>query len=209
MQRHGGVQRIADDVAEVEPAEPSGFGEAAGVDEHHRAERFGLGPEWLEGWIGQFQVANMCQHLDALEAQRFHGVFAVPRRCRRAAGLQRHRSHCGGYTIRHPGRDGRHALVNHTCRLDADLGRHVVVALRRSRTDHLCIHPHRVEVAHPQRQVQRGSAFGPRPACGRGYVFPRNRRLSEDPACWCGPTNAAGGVGPKRENGCRRSGCVA
>ncbi len=45
VQRDRGLQRVADDVVEVEAGEASRLGEAIGMNEHHRAEFLGLLPE--------------------------------------------------------------------------------------------------------------------------------------------------------------------
>ena len=68
VQRDRGLERIADDVVEIEAGEPLGLGEAVGMDHHQRAELLGLLPERREGRIGQFLAVDVGEDLHALEA---------------------------------------------------------------------------------------------------------------------------------------------
>src|SRR6516162_132605 len=52
MQRDRGLERIADNVIEIETRQPRCFGKAIGMDHHQRAELFRLLPERRECRIG-------------------------------------------------------------------------------------------------------------------------------------------------------------
>ncbi len=164
MQRHRGVQRIADNVAEVEAPEAPRLGEATRVDEHHGAQRLGTRPERLEAGVRQLQLADMGQDLDTFEAQHLDAMLEFLG-CRGAPRLQRHRTQRRRNPIRQPRGDRGDAFVDHPGGLNADLRRHAIIALARRRTDDLGIQSHRIEVAHPQRQVgQMRRAVGILPA---------------------------------------------
>ena len=69
MQRDRRLERIADDVVEVEAREALALGEAVRMDHDQRAELLGLLPERRKGRIGQLLAGDVGQDLDALEAE--------------------------------------------------------------------------------------------------------------------------------------------
>ena len=69
VQRNRRLQRIADDVVEVEARQALGVREAVGVDDDQRAQLLGLLPERREGRVGQLAAVDVGQHLHALEAE--------------------------------------------------------------------------------------------------------------------------------------------
>ena len=77
VQRDRGLERIADDVVEVEAGEPLGLGEAVGMDHHQRAELLGLLPERREGRIGQFLAGDVGEDFDALELELLHAALKL------------------------------------------------------------------------------------------------------------------------------------
>ena len=80
MQRDRGLQRIADDVIEIEPLKPLCLGEAVGMQHHQHAELLSLFPERREGRIRQFLAGDVGQDLHAGEAELFDAALQLLRR---------------------------------------------------------------------------------------------------------------------------------
>jgi len=143
VQRDRGLQRIADDIVEIEAGKPPCLGEAVGMDEHDRAEFLGLLPERRKGRIGEFLAGHVSQYLHALELERRHaarelarGLVAVGHR----DGAQR------SETIGLCRHIGRNTVIDHPGGLDGDVRWHRVVALRRRAHDELQVDAHGVEI---------------------------------------------------------------
>ena len=146
MQRDRRLQRIADDVVEIKARQARRLGETVGMNHHQRAEFFRLFPERREGRIGQFLAGDVGQNLDPGETEFFDAALKLLRRF--MAVRHRHRAKAleAVGLLRAERGD---AVVDDLRRLDRDVERHRVVALRRRRRDHLHVDAHGVEVGEP------------------------------------------------------------
>jgi phosphate uptake regulator len=77
MQRHRGIERIADHIVEIVARQALRFGIAGRMNDDQHAERFGTPPEWVEGRIGKFSAPDICQKLDAAKAQLSGAAFQL------------------------------------------------------------------------------------------------------------------------------------
>ena len=146
MQRDRGLERIADDVVEIEALEPLAVGEAIGMNDDQEPEFLRLFPERRGDRIGQFLAVDIGQDLHTLEAelgdalQFLRGFVAIG---------QRHRAE-RDQAVRLLGAIFRDAVIDELRRLHAGFDRQRVIALAGRRLDHLHVDAHGVEIAQPR-----------------------------------------------------------
>ena len=70
----GGVERIADQVAEIIGAQPVGAGDIAGMDHHEGVELFGRRPQRLKTRIVEILAADVGADHGAVQAELAHGA---------------------------------------------------------------------------------------------------------------------------------------
>ena len=143
VQRDRGLERIADDVVEIEAAETLCLREPHRMNEHDGAELLGLLPERRERRFGQFLAVDVGENLHALELELLHAALEL----RDGLVAVRHRH---GAERREPIRLARHifadAVIDDARGLDGDVERHRVIALRRRAHDELPVDAHGVEI---------------------------------------------------------------
>ena len=144
VKRHRGVERIADDVVEVEAPETLRLGEAGRVDQHQRVELLGLLPERRESRIGQLLAVDVGENLDALEAELLHAALELLGRF--VAVLHRHAAERDQPVLVLADIFGD-AVVERAGGLHADIDGQVVIDLRRRRADELHVDAHLVHHA--------------------------------------------------------------
>src|SRR5664279_1711667 len=144
VQRHRGVERIADHVVEVKARETLRLGETGRVDQHQRVELLGFFPERRESRIGQFLAVDVGKNLDALEAERLHAALEFL--CRLVAVLHRHAAERNKPVAVLADIFGD-AVVEGAGGLHADIDGQVVIDLRRRWADELHVDAHLVHDA--------------------------------------------------------------
>ena len=77
VKRNRGLERIADDIVEIEAREPLGLGEAVGMDDHERTELVGLLPERRVVRLREFLACNIGEDLDAFHCERLHAALEL------------------------------------------------------------------------------------------------------------------------------------
>ena len=159
MQRERGLERIADDIVEIESRQPPGVGEAVGVDHDERAERLGLLPERRERRIGQLAAADVGQNFRALEAELCHAALELVRRL--VAVLQRHAAEREETVGRAREKFGD-AVVEDLHGFHRDLHRHGEIQLRGRGHHELEIDAHLVEIAQAVEKCASGTLAGSR-----------------------------------------------
>src|SRR5580698_8249242 len=88
------LERIADNIVEIEPLKTFRVGEAIGMQHHQHAEFFRLFPEWRKGRIRQLLAGDIGDHLKAGKAQlpdaafEFFGRFVAIRHRHGAKSLE-------------------------------------------------------------------------------------------------------------------------
>ena len=138
-----GLERIADDVVEIEAGEAFTFGETVRMDHHERAEFFGFCPKRSEIRIGKLPSSDIRKDLDTLQSESAHQPIEF-RNCFLAV--------CHRYaaetdkTVRLSCDIFGNAVVKDTGRLDTDLKRNGVIALKRRRHHELNIDAHLIKV---------------------------------------------------------------
>jgi len=151
VQRHRGVERIADHVVEVKARETLRLGKAGRMDQHKRVELLGFFPEWRESRIGQLLAVDVGQDLDALEAELLHAALELLGRL--VAVLHRHAAERNQPILVLADIFGD-AVVERAGGLHADIDRQVVIDLRRRRADELHVDAHLV---HHGKALVRGA----------------------------------------------------
>src|SRR5262249_43872262 len=79
VQRDRGIERITDDVVEVEARKASRLGEAVGMDEHDCAELLGLLPERRESGVRELFAGYIGENLHAFELERCNAALKLAR----------------------------------------------------------------------------------------------------------------------------------
>ena len=157
VQRNRRLQRIADDVVEIEAGEAPGVREAVGVDHDQHAEFLGLLPERREGGIGQLAAGDIGQDLHALEAELADAALELLGRL--VAVGHRHAAEALE-AVGLLGDELGDAVVDDPRRLHRDVEGKRVVALRRRRLDHLHVEAHGVEIGKPLLEAAAGDDVG-------------------------------------------------
>ncbi len=146
VQRQRGLERVADDVVEIEAREALALREAVRMQQHERAELLRLLPERRKGRIGQFAARHVGQNLHALELERLDAALELLggfRTVRHRHGAERDEA------VRPSRHIFRDTIVDHARRLHGDIERHRVVALRRRAHHELEVDAHGVEIGEP------------------------------------------------------------
>jgi hypothetical protein len=137
------LERIANDVVEIETGQALAFGETVGMDHDKSAKLFGFCPERSEIRIRKLAAGDVCKDLDTLQSKSAHQaikfcgrLFSLHHRyaaeSNEAVGLSRHVV--------------SNAVIDDTCRLDTDLERNGVVALKRRWHHELNVDAHLIEI---------------------------------------------------------------
>ena len=141
VQGQRSLERIADDVVEVEARQPLALGEAVGMDDDQRAELLGLLPERRKGRVGQFTAGDIGENFDALELERLHAAFELFGGF--VAVLHRHGAG-RNEAIRVLGDECGDAVIDHARGRHRVFERDGVIALRRRRHHQLHVDAHLV-----------------------------------------------------------------
>src|SRR5215469_3972016 len=144
MERNGRLQRITDDVVEIETRKARAFGKAVRVNNDERVQLVSFRPEWLQACIGKFFAGHIGENFHAAESKRAHRTFKF---IGRLDAILKWNAPESDKPVRGPSHVGGKPVVDDLHRLGGDLYRDRVIALWGRGHDQLNVDAGGVEVA--------------------------------------------------------------